>query len=176
MGNALVCLMCVVIIVVGVMTLMDGSFRSVDIISSGHKAMEANTGDISRTDISNLNENTVGGGGADVTITIKNKGEVSLLDFSKWDAIIQYYSSGPTLNVRRLTYVASGLGNNQWTVEGIYIDASASTAEVYEQDIFNPGEEMKMQLKLSPVVAASTTNRVTVSTPTGVTAEVQFAG
>ena len=175
MGNAIISLICVAMVLVAVLTLTDSSFYSVDVISGSWKEMEERTGDVSRTEISNVDESTCDG--ANVEVTLKNDGQVTLAGFDEWDVVLEHYSGdGTDYNVNWLTYNSGVLGNNEWNIEGIYLDASAPTSEIYEPDFFNPGEEMKISMKLNPVVASETTNRATISTPTGITAEVMFAG
>lgn len=65
---------------------------------------------------------------------------------------------------------------NGWTVEGIYLDAGGSVVEVFEPGIFNPDEEMVIQVKIDPAVGGGTTNMVTLSTPNGVSASAAFTG
>ena len=66
-------------------------------------------------------------------------------------------------------YVSGPLGNNQWTVKGIYTDAAASQPEVFEPGIFNPGEELVVQLQLLPTIGMTTTNMIIIGTANGVT-------
>ena len=175
MSNAIVGMFFLAIMLVAMVTMAGTGFYSMDTITQSWKDMEDRTGDTSRTDISNLAENSCDG--ANVTITLKNDGEIPLTDFVEWDVVVQYYASGSDYIVKYLAYDSTAPpGDNEWTVEGIYLDASGSTAEVYEPNLFNPGEEMKISIKLNPAVANGTTNMVTVSTPTGVTAEVMFDG
>jgi hypothetical protein len=62
----------------------------------------------------------------------------------------------------------------QWTISGIYVDADAMTPEVFEPGILNPDEEMVVQIKVSPSVAMTTTNLVTLNTLNGISASAHF--
>ncbi|MFA4835256.1 MAG: hypothetical protein WC749_04205 [Dehalococcoidia bacterium] len=79
-------------------------------------------------------------------------------------------------NIERLTYMPGTLEDNQWNVEGIYLDAGASDPELFDPGIFDPDEEMVIQMKVDPAVQAGSTNLVTVSTPNGVSASAIFTG
>ena len=48
--------------------------------------------------------------------------------------------------------------------------------EVYEPNILNPGEEMKIRAKISPSSGAASTNWITVATANGIPASVLFSG
>ena len=92
---------------------------------------------------------------------------------------MQYYSD-PALdhdpdppdiyNVAWLPYTAGSPNDLQWTVSGIYMDADTLTPEVFEPGILNPDEEMVIQAKISPSVAMTTTNLITIDTPNGISA------
>src|SRR3989304_3503833 len=102
MGQLIVCLICIIVIIIGVMTMMQSSITSVDMLSASWKDMGSRTGDNSRADISDMAENTIADAGASLTITIKNTGEVSVLDYAEWDMVIRYYSSGSNYQVKYL--------------------------------------------------------------------------
>jgi hypothetical protein len=59
-------------------------------------------------------------------------------------------------------------------VEGLYLDASEGTEEVFDPDILNPGEEVVIQIWVSPPVGSPTTNLATVATPNGISASTAF--
>jgi len=48
-------------------------------------------------------------------------------------------------------------------------------SEIYEPSILNPGENMRIVIKLSPAVTENVTNLVTVSTPYGATSQTTFS-
>jgi hypothetical protein len=66
-------------------------------------------------------------------------------------------------------------GDNEWSVQGIYMDAT-SNPEVFEPGIFNPGEEMRIRIRLDPTVKDASTNLVTIGTENRVTASRFFDG
>ena len=115
-------------------------------------------------------------GGTLVDITLGNQGDVALNDFGHWDVVIQYTGSDNSYHIKRLPYTGGALGNNQWTVTGIFLDAQTSDPEIFEPGILNPDEEAVLQIKLSPAVKAGSTNQVSVVTPNGIVAQIIFTG
>jgi len=47
-------------------------------------------------------------------------------------------------------------------------------SEIYEPHILDPGEDMRIVIKLSPAVSENTTNLATVVTPNGAKSEITF--
>lgn len=104
--------------------------------------------------------------------TMNGGGEDAFVDLVKITALPDIY----VYNIKRLEYTEGSLGDNQWTVEGIYMDASTSDPEVFEKGIFNPDEEMVIQMQVDPIVRAASDNLVMVSTPNGISASDIFSG
>ncbi len=121
---------------------------------------------------------SVGVGGENVRVTLKNRGHTSQADFSYWDVIVQYYGQKKQGErpyfIKRLGFTQSAPGDDEWRVEGIFEDAQTNKPEVFEPDIFNPGEEIKIHMKLKPKAGAQTTNWVIVTTSNGITVPVIF--
>ena len=171
MENAVIAMISIAIILGGTLTLALSCFPSVDMLSSSWKQMTQQAGEMRRTEIHGVDP-AVLDGGSTIEMTIKNEGEVSLSDFSSWDVIVQYYSDNSSSYAKWLSYKSSTpLGDNQWTVEGIYFNDSA---ESIEPNILNPGEEMGIIMQVNPSVGDNTTNCATISTPSGTTARVIF--
>ena len=109
-----------------------------------------------------------------VDIIITNIGDEPLSSFEDWDVIFELQDSS-SLNFAYLAYTESASpAANEWTVSGIYRDASALLAEVVDPNVLNPGEEMIIRANPSPSVVAGRYERATFSTPNGVTAKVIF--
>ena len=109
-----------------------------------------------------------------VDITISNIGDVPLSRFEDWNVIFELRDPG-SLNFAYLTYTENASpGSNEWTVSGIYRNASTLLAEVVDPNILNPGEEMVIRANPSPSVVAGYYDRATFSTPNGVTVKVIF--
>ena len=55
------------------------------------------------------------------------------------------------------------------------MNATTEEAEVYEPNVFNPGEEMVLRLNVSPAIPGDTDNLVTIATANGVTLAAPFS-
>lgn len=152
---------------VGILLLAQSSFSSIDAVSSSWKEMGERAGEIRRTELSVVNATTQDGG-ALVDITLGNEGQKALDSYALWDVIMQYYDGGGSYHIQWLPYIEGAPGNNEWTVEGIYLDASGGTPEVFEPGMLNPGEEMVVRIRLEPSVGSNTTNWAVISTFNGI--------
>ncbi len=176
MGTAIVSLLAMGVMLMGTLMLSESSLSSFEDLSASLKQMESRMGEISRTRMSAVTSTTSTAGSL-VDLVFRNDGQEALKDFSDWDLVVQYYDGGGTYVIIWLPFSTSTPpGDNQWIVDGIFLDAVASTTEVFDPGILNPGEEIKIQAKLSPAVGAGTSNLGTVSTPNGVTASINFSG
>jgi len=109
-----------------------------------------------------------------VQLTWKNEGTVSLSHFDDWDVILEI-DDGPGLTIKYLTFATSTpLAGNEWTVQGLYLDASTLTPEITDPGVFNPGEEMVVLANPFPAVTKNTYHRIRFVTPNGYTASVIF--
>jgi hypothetical protein len=109
-----------------------------------------------------------------VQLTWKNEGNVSLSQFDDWDVIVEV-DEDPGIDIKRLTYATSTpLGENEWTVQGMYLDASTLTGEITDLGVFNPDEEMVALANPFPAVTKNTYHRMRFTTPNGYSASVIF--
>jgi len=169
-----VSIVCIALMVMGGMTMVNGFLSSVDSTTLGLEEISQRDDDILRTSTSTL---VADQSSADVLeVTLRNSGQTKLTEFCGWDVIVQYYDSGGGYHVKWLPYTTGAPGNNEWTTEGIYLDAGTETAEVFEPGILNPAEEMVILARLNPSVGQGTTNLVIISTPNGITASIMFSG
>lgn len=172
MSNAIVTLIIVAILLVGVSIMAQTSFKSMDALSDAWKQMEVRSTDIAQTKIEVINKEWQA---QLIQITVKNSGQISLLDFASWDVIVQYYQSDGVYHQIWLPYTTvNPPANNQWTVLGIYLNAGLGTPETFQPNIFNPGEEMIIRLKVSPAASQSYTNQVIIGTAKGVSVSTFF--
>lgn len=174
MESVLAAIVSVALILFATLTVTQGALSTADLFSENWKAMEERSGEIARTEITITDVATASGQYVDSTV--ENAGSVSLGSFStRWDVIVQYYDgNNGNYYIIWAPYTSSNPpGDNQWTVEGIYL-AGTSTPEVYEPGILNPGEEVVIRFKANPVVGLSTTNRITVAASNGVTTSAIF--
>ena len=109
-----------------------------------------------------------------IQITIVNKGNVALGQFSDWDVIFEIQQA-PGLGIAYLKHTSNASpGANQWSVQGIYLNASSTTPEIVDPGVLNPGEEMIVLANPSPSVIPNTHDRATFVTPNGVPSKVIF--
>lgn len=142
---------------------------SQDRIQASRQAMEARLLDRARTDLTPVSAQS-SADGAVVELTLRNTGQTKLADFDQWDMILEYYDSGAAYHIVWLTYDENPPpALNTWSVVGI-------SQDVYDPDIFNPGEAITMQFQVSPVVGPETTNRVALTTPSGIAVSSLFIG
>lgn len=170
METAIVSLICIALVVVGGMTMSQGFLTSADTTSVALEELGTRDEEIMRTELSPQTANTTGGG-TTLAVRLENTGQTKLADFSKWDVIVQYYDADTNYYTVWLPYNSGTPGDNEWTVEGIYLNEAA---EAFEPDILNPGETLELEAKLDPPVGAGTTNLVVTSTPNGIPALIAF--
>ncbi len=174
MSNAIVALVVIALMLTAALTWSQTAYTSFDSVSQALKQTVQTTQDVSRTNIEVVNAQTQGGF---VQVSVLNSGEVHLSQFDKWDVLVQYYDASNGYHISDLTYTEnSSPANGQWSIVGIYTDASLTQKEVFEPGILDPGEVMLMRLSLTPLPGAGTTNLVTVSTDNGVSTSSQFNG
>ncbi len=172
MENVLIALLCIALMIFAGFTIAQITLDSQSDVATAWKEMESNSRQIARTDISSLGARTINGG--TIGLTLANAGETKLEDFDEWDVILQYYDTGDNYLVKRLTYSPGAPDNNEWTVGGIYLDASSKTGEAFEPGIFNPDEELIIKMKINPRVGSPTANMATVAASNGVSATAIF--
>jgi hypothetical protein len=172
MATAITTLICVAFLIIGFGTLTQGSFNTATLLTEAWNQMETSSESIADTKIV-FNDSAYTSPTADVTL--KNTGREIVGDFDRWDLWVQYYQTNGTYNVRRLSYTTAATpGNNEWTVRGLYADASDSQPEVIGPNVLDPQEEMIIRFTLNPAARSSPKNQVAVSTPNGVTASTLF--
>ena len=169
METAITALIVISLLVLSVLMITERSLSAQATFSESLRQAQAGIEERSRTGITPIKAETLAGG-ATISITLKNTGNAKLADFGRWDVILEYDTGGGNWQTRWYSYAASSPAN-QWTVAGIYLNAAA---EVFEPNIFNPGEEMVIQVSVSPVVGSPTTNRATIATPNGISASTVF--
>ena len=171
METAVVSLICIALIVFGGMTMGKGFLSSVDTSTMGWEDMGERDETIMRTELAPLTATTYNNG-LNVQASLDNSGQTKLASFSKWDVIIQYYDDSGNYYSKWLPYAEGTPGDNEWTVNAIYLNRQA---EAFEPNILNPGEEIEIQAKLNPGIGRDTSNLVVISTPNGVAASIAFS-
>ena len=160
--------------VIGGMTMSQGFLHSVDNTSNNIQVISQRDQDILRTNVLILSASQNAANTLDVSL--RNNGHTKLASFDRWDLIVFYHDVGSGDHAVYLPYTSSSLGNNQWTLEGIYINASTRSPEVFDPGILDPNEEMTIRCQLSPSVGPNTINLISIATPNGVTASQTFTG
>jgi hypothetical protein len=154
------------LIIVASVTMAISTMQSSSKIADSWKQMASNSIAINRTDIAAIPPDHYTGGV--LNITVKNTGQTNLTDFAKWDIIVQSQSG----SVSYLNYRGSNpLGDNEWTVTGIYINTG--NPEVFDPGILDPGEQMIVAIQLNPEISSGEACRITISTPNGINAQTQ---
>jgi hypothetical protein len=172
METAFVSMVCVVLIVIGGMTMSRGFLTSVDSTSANIDSLSQRNEEIMRTNIQVLDASQTSG--TRLEVTLQNIGQVKLADFSQWDVIVHHQDVSDNFHVTWMPYNPGTLGNNEWNIQGIY--TLSDQPEVFEPEIFNPDEKMIIGIDIDPFVKTNSTNQVLITTPNGITVSKSFIG
>src|SRR5450432_1975892 len=114
--------------------------------------------------------------GTVLELVYRNQGATKLVDFDHFDLIIQYLDNAipADYHIGWMPYTIGVPLNNEWSVSGIYANAAQSLPEAFDPGILNPGEELKVAVKLSPPVGEGKTVQVLLETDNGVSASTQL--
>ncbi len=107
--------------------------------------------------------------GSRLRVDLKNTGGTSVSDYADMEFIVDYQAVGGALVSKRLTYVSSTPGNNQWSDR-------FRTPDAFQPGIWDSDEELKLLAVLEPKHDTSTRGTVTVATPNGVSVTGSFLG
>jgi hypothetical protein len=162
MTAAVVCIICIAMIVVGCMTLSQGILTSADTAALSAQQLSIREGEMMRTRLTGVSAGLPAANS--LQAVIENSGQTRLASFDKWDFIVQYYDAADNYYVNWLPYHAGALGNNQWQETGLYFNGKA---EVFEPQILNPEEQLDLEAVLNPAAGYRAIN-ITVSTPNGI--------
>lgn len=171
MATAVVSIICIVLIVLGGMTMSQGILTSADTAALSVEDIGVREGEIMRTELNTLRAAHLSW--ADLLrVTVDNSGQTKLASFSKWDFIVHYYDGGGTYYTKWLPYTDGALGDNEWEKARICLNGQP---EFFEPEIMNPDEELVILAKLSPLPGDATAVAVTVATPNGVQNSISFS-
>jgi hypothetical protein len=169
MAAILVSIICIAMIVVGGLTLSQGILTSTDTTALSVDEITVREGEITRTGLSAVRASYLSW--ADLLrVTVANDGQTRLASFDKWDLIVQYYD-GTDYHTQWLPYNSEELNNNEWQMARIGLNGPV---EFFEPGILNPGEELVMLARLSPLPGDNTTGQVTFASPNGIYDSVSF--
>ena len=170
METAIVSLICIALVVFGGMTMSQGFLTSVDASAVGLEETGQRDEVIMRTELTPVSTNMPASNTLEEIL--ENSGQTKLADYDKWDVIVQYYDGAGTYYIKWLPYTEGTLGDNEWEIVWIQLDGEA---EIFEPNVLNPKEAIKIRAQLNPSVGATTTNMVVVATPSGITASTYFS-
>ena len=131
------------------------------LVTSSASASSRMVGERTRTAIDITS--AAGSGACNLTVEVDNTGATSITEFAQIDFIAQFYSANNA--PRGMMFTEAVLpGLDEWAV--------ISITGAYEPGIFNPGETMTLEAKISLVEASGGT--VTVGTPNGIVHTASF--
>ena len=172
MSTIITALVLIAMILTTSLTLAQSSFTSMDYLTQCWKLVSEAVKESLRTSITVISAQESGGS---IEVLIRNSGSERIAQFDNWDVLVQYYDDSGVYYILEAEYVeGTSPGDNQWSVGGIYTDDSLMQNEVFEPGILNPGEVMLLVMNPVPSPGSKTTCLVTISTPGGVTASMQF--
>ena len=99
------------------------------------------------------------GGNTDLTVQMDNTGSQSVFRFGEMDVVVEYTDSSDKSFLTRLDYVASGLGNNQWS-----LSSTGVTPDSFNPNIWDSDERLFIDLRVDPAVKSGTSALVVVGT------------
>jgi hypothetical protein len=171
MATILVSIICIAMIVVGGMTLSHGILTSTDATALSVEEISVREGDITRTGLDAVRAAELSW--ADLLrVTVANTGQTKLASFDKWDFIVHYSDANGVYHTEWLPCTTGNLSINKWQKARIGLNGPM---EFFEPGILNPGEELVMLARLSPLPGDNTTGDITVATPNGVYDSISLA-
>ena len=164
------------IILAAMAGLWQGALGPQSTLSNSFRDLKDRSGEAARTEMASLGVNVLDAG-ATVEFSVRNDGQTSLRGWELWDLFITYQDSpGSGLQVKRPTYTSEATpAAGEWTVQGIYETAATLDPEFHEPGIVNPSEEIILIASVSPVIAAGTSNAITLAVANGTVVEDTFA-
>ncbi len=172
MGMIIALMFTVATVAIGAGLLSDTSVSSVARVADAWKDMEVREGEIARTSLQSVSSAFVDNKTLDYTL--KNSGELALADFGAWDLVMQYYDASGNYHVKWLPRTTGALGPDQWKITGIYIDAAGGSSEIYQPNVLDPDEELRIRLSLSTAFGGGTNVVINLASPNGVTLSDSF--
>ena len=171
MATIAVSIICIVMIVVGGMTLSQGILTSADSAALSVEEISLREGEMSRTNLDTVRAAELSW--ADLLrVTVVNTGQTKLASFNKWDFIVNYYDGNGVYHTEWLPYTSGVLGDNEWQKARIGLNGPI---EFFEPNILNPEEELVILARLNPLPGDATTGNVTIASLNGVCDSISFS-
>ncbi len=170
METAITAIIVIMVLLFAVFSSAESFFSAQAAVVESWQEMEQRMEDHARTDLSAIGAVTDGNV---VTVTLRNDGSTKLADYDQWDVLMDYTGLSRDY-VEWYDYVTGTLDSGEWKVHDWYLDASAETAEVFDPQILNPGEEMVIEISVSYTISTASTSLATVASPNGAVATLAF--
>ena len=166
MESALISIVSVALVIIASVTMMMNSFSSINSMMDSWMNMEKQAEAIRNTDIEIVPPATYTGGTID--LFIENDGNVNIDSFDQWDIIARLQTG----DIRYIDYTSNSTpGSNQWSTDGIYLSDNTSVPEIFDPNILNPGEALKVHINLDPEITPGEYAQLVASTANGVKAQ-----
>lgn len=177
MTNVIIAAFVIAVILGATMLLANATLSSASNLTTGWDRMMDRKEGKARTGLTLISVDP-NASSTNIDVSIRNSGQTSLGNFDQWDVMIQYYatSNDVDLNLERASYVSSSTpATLEWTVEGIYSNATTKVTETYEPNLLNPGEEMILRANITPAIPGNTNNLIKIGTSNGVSLPAPFS-
>lgn len=171
MESVLTAFVILFLVLFAALTLSQAIVASQESLSVAWQEMEARVDTQARTSLSTLDAYT-SEAGALLNVSLRNDGRIKLADFDVWDVIVQY-SSAAGYHLGWLPYDIAPPTANRWQISGI---SFREGVEQFEPGILNPGEDLLVQVRVTPPVAPGAGIQVVLVPGTGVSLPVIFLG
>jgi hypothetical protein len=167
MEHAIPALVLAALIVVGGVMLAGVTNSSIDSVGQSWRDMEALSEERLGTDLTVVSAN-VTGGGADLTVVLRNEGRTAIQEPSLMDQIINYDGTDDERYVVWLPYTDSNPpGDNEWTVDSI-------SGDYRNPGVFDGGEEMTIKIHLDPAIKDGPDRWLVFATELGIAYTIYF--
>jgi flagellar protein FlaF len=144
-----------------------GGFYMANELSNSVIEMQENRNEILKTEIE-VEIKNVSTDGTDFVISLQNTGSTKIGDLTYMDIIVNYQNESNAMKTVWIPYQkGGGLSENNWTDLDIVPD-------LINPGVFDPGEEMELQVWLDASDGNSSVNWVLIAAPNGVKASRYF--
>ncbi len=154
------------ILVMGAVIMAGVTNSAVDTVGQSWREIEVLSEERLGTDLSVVST-SVSGGGDDVDVVLRNNGRTSIWDSSLMDVIINYEGTDDQRYALWLPYTETPPQNNTWTVTAI-------SGDYRNPGVLDNGEEMTIQIHLSPATKTGPDRWVVIATETGISYSIYF--
>ena len=154
------------ILVMGAVIMAGVTNNAVDTVGESWREIEVLSEERLGTDLSVVST-SVSAGGDDVDVVLRNDGRTSIWDSSLMDVIINYEGTDDTRYALWLPYTETPPQNNTWTVTAI-------SGDYRNPGVLDNGEEMTIQIRLSPATKTGPDRWVVIATETGISYSIYF--